>query len=91
VWFVVALPVYLSSVFGWDVAGGGFLAAWVFGIVQSSSRYYRQGQRPVARFARSSLGCGVGWFASGVALGLNGDLSAQVLIGGLMLFGACLR
>jgi hypothetical protein len=35
VWFVVALPVYLSSVFGWDVAGGAvFLAAWVFGIVQ---------------------------------------------------------
>ncbi len=38
VWFVVALPVYLSSVFGWDFwEVGGFLAAWVigYGIVQS--------------------------------------------------------
>src|SRR5690554_3685179 len=32
VWFVVALPVYLSSVFGWDFwMVGGFLAAWVIG------------------------------------------------------------
>ncbi|MHB8820281.1 MAG: organoarsenical effux MFS transporter ArsJ, partial [Pseudomonadaceae bacterium] len=38
VWFVVALPVYLASVFGWDFwQVGGFLAAWVigYGIVQS--------------------------------------------------------
>ena len=38
VWFVVALPVYLSTVFGWDFwMVGGFLAAWVigYGIVQS--------------------------------------------------------
>ncbi|MDB5984387.1 MAG: major facilitator transporter, partial [Pseudomonas sp.] len=38
VWFVVALPVYLSTVFGWDFwQVGGFLAAWVigYGIVQS--------------------------------------------------------
>ena len=38
VWFVIALPVYLSTVFGWDFwLVGGFLAAWVigYGIVQS--------------------------------------------------------
>ncbi|MAL35081.1 MAG: MFS transporter, partial [Pseudomonas sp.] len=38
VWFVVALPVYLSAVFGWDFwQVGGFLALWVigYGIVQS--------------------------------------------------------
>ena len=32
VWFVVALPVYLSAVFGWDFwQVGGFLALWVIG------------------------------------------------------------
>jgi hypothetical protein len=38
VWFVVALPVYLSTAFGWDFwLVGGFLAAWIigYGIVQS--------------------------------------------------------
>jgi len=37
VWFVVALPVYLGSVFGWDHFWvGGFLALWVmaYGVVQ---------------------------------------------------------
>lgn len=40
VWFVVALPVYLSSSFGWDFwAIGGFIASWVigYGIIQSLS------------------------------------------------------
>ena len=38
VWFVIALPVYLSAVFGWDFwLVGGFMASWVigYGIVQS--------------------------------------------------------
>ncbi|MFB2638098.1 organoarsenical effux MFS transporter ArsJ [Shewanella bicestrii] len=38
VWFVVALPVYLASQWGWDHwAVGGFLALWVigYGIVQT--------------------------------------------------------
>ncbi|MCP5128058.1 MAG: organoarsenical effux MFS transporter ArsJ [Pseudomonadales bacterium] len=38
VWFVVALPVYLSATLGWDNwAVGAFLASWVigYGIVQS--------------------------------------------------------
>ncbi|AYV21000.1 organoarsenical effux MFS transporter ArsJ [Vibrio mediterranei] len=37
VWFVVALPIYLGSVFGWDhTLVGGFLATWViaYGFVQ---------------------------------------------------------
>ncbi|REG77585.1 organoarsenical effux MFS transporter ArsJ [Marinomonas pollencensis] len=37
VWFVVALPIYLGSVFDWDhSAVGGFLALWViaYGLVQ---------------------------------------------------------
>jgi len=38
VWFVVALPVFLSSQFGWDHwTVGGFLAVWIiaYGLVQS--------------------------------------------------------
>jgi MFS family permease len=38
VWFVVALPVYLSSVLGWDHwSVGGFLAIWIigYGLIQA--------------------------------------------------------
>ena len=37
IWFVIALPIYLGTTFGWDhSAVGGFLAAWVigYGVVQ---------------------------------------------------------
>ena len=40
VWFVVALPVFLSSVLGWEhLQVGGFLAIWVigYGLVQASA------------------------------------------------------
>ncbi|SEI54487.1 Predicted arabinose efflux permease, MFS family [Azotobacter beijerinckii] len=94
VWFVVALPVYLASTFGWDFwLVGGFLAVWVigYGIVQSFAPYFtgkRRGQVPDGRAA-------FGWALSlaglpaAIALGLDTELSAQaVLIGGLLLFGA---
>lgn len=53
VWFVVALPVYLASQFGWDHwAVGGFLAVWViaYGIVQALA--------PKLTFSRRDLGQG---------------------------------
>jgi predicted MFS family arabinose efflux permease len=94
VWFVVALPVYLSSVFGWDFwLVGGFLAAWVigYGMVQSFAPAITgkaSGQLPDGRVA-------FGWAAvlaglpAAIALGLSTDLSAHwVLLGGLMVFGA---
>lgn len=37
VWFVIALPIYLGNVFGWDhLLVGGFIATWViaYGLVQ---------------------------------------------------------
>ncbi len=40
VWFVVALPVYLYSVFGWSfMQVGGFIALWIigYGVVQASA------------------------------------------------------
>ena len=78
VWFVVALPVFLASRFGWDFwQVGGFLASWVigYGIVQSVAPYFtgkRSGRVPDGRAA--------------IALGLHSALLAQaVLIGGLLL------
>ncbi|PAU86993.1 MFS transporter [Pseudomonas sp. WN033] len=92
VWFVVALPVYLSSVLGWDFwSVGGFLALWVigYGIVQSQAPALtgkRQGRVPGARSA-------FGWalaltlLPAAMALGLHLGAPAQsLLITGLLLF-----
>ncbi|MGH8437138.1 MAG: organoarsenical effux MFS transporter ArsJ [Pseudomonas sp.] len=96
VWFVVALPVYLSSVFGWDFwQVGGFLAAWVigYGIVQSFAPAITGKQRghvPDGRtaFVWALLLAGL---PAAIALGLNTGLSAHVLLlGGLTLFGGLL-
>ena len=93
VWFVVALPVYLSSVFGWDVwMVGGFLAAWVigYGIVQSFAPAITgkvSGQLPDGRSAFVWAAV-LAALPAAIALGLHSDVSAQwVLLGGLMLFG----
>jgi predicted MFS family arabinose efflux permease len=94
VWFVVALPVYLSSVFGWDFwMVGGFLAAWVigYGIVQSfapSITGNARGEVPDGRaaFVWAALLAGL---PAAIALGLYSDVSAHwVLLGGLLVFGA---
>ena len=94
VWFVVALPVFLASSFGWDFwQVGGFLASWVigYGIVQSIAPYFtgkRSGRVPDGRaaFVWALLLAGL---PAAIALGLYSELPAQaVLIGGLLLFGA---
>jgi MFS family permease len=93
VWFVVALPVYLSTVFGWDFwQVGGFLAAWVigYGIVQSLAPNItgkKRGHVPDGRaaFVWAALLAGL---PGAIALGLAAGWSAQVvLLGGLMVFG----
>lgn len=94
VWFVVALPVYLSAVFGWDFwQVGGFLALWVigYGIVQSLAPAItgnNRGEVPDGRsvFVWALLLAGL---PAGIALGLGTQWSPQtVLLGGLLLFGA---
>lgn len=94
VWFVVALPVYLSSVFGWDFwKVGGFLAIWViaYGIVQSLAPNItgkKSDHVPDGRlaFVWAALLAGL---PAAIALGLSAGWSAQwVLLGGLMVFGA---
>jgi predicted MFS family arabinose efflux permease len=94
VWFVVALPVFLSQTLGWSHSQtGGFLALWVigYGIVQALAPRLTgkaAGKVPDGRAA-------TGWAAlltllpGLIALGLMLELDpATVLIGGLLLFGA---
>jgi predicted MFS family arabinose efflux permease len=94
VWFVVALPVYLSGVLGWDFwQVGGFLALWVigYGAVQSFAPGLTgksRGQVPDGRdaFIWALLLAGL---PAAIALGLDSGWSAQwVLVGGLLVFGA---
>ncbi|MCJ0973555.1 organoarsenical effux MFS transporter ArsJ [Pseudomonas sp. PS1] len=94
VWFVVALPVYLAAVFGWDFwQVGGFLAAWVigYGIVQSLAPAITGKRRDQAPDGRAALVWALllAWLPAAIALGLATDLPPQpILIGGLLLFGA---
>ncbi|MAC99053.1 MAG: MFS transporter [Pseudomonadales bacterium] len=92
VWFVIALPVYLSSALGWDFwLVGGFMASWVigYGLVQSiAPRLTGRQQVPGGRSA-------AGWAlllallpaAIAVGMHLTPQNASAVLIGGLLLFG----
>lgn len=93
VWFVVALPVYLSSVFGWDFWWvGGFLALWIigYGTVQSFAPRITGrsgGQVPDGR-AAFAWALALAGLPALIALGLSAAWSPQlVLLGGLLLFG----
>ncbi|MEC4725473.1 organoarsenical effux MFS transporter ArsJ [Shewanella sp. D64] len=93
VWFVIALPVYLASVFGWDhYYVGGFLALWViaYGFVQTIAPRLtgmRQGKLPDGRTALlwASL---LTTIPAIIALALSVSFAPKlVLIIGLMIFG----
>lgn len=94
VWFVVALPVYLATVFGWSFwQVGGFLAIWVIGYggVQSLAPLVTGKARGHVPDGRVALGWATllalvpGLMA--VALTLEWQVPV-VVIGGLLLFGA---
>ncbi|MEO9274923.1 organoarsenical effux MFS transporter ArsJ [Marinomonas sp. 5E14-1] len=94
VWFVVALPVYLSSQFGWDHwTVGGFLALWVigYGIVQSLAPHItgkRSKQVPGAKVV-TLWALALTILPPGIAIGLQSSFYPQViLLGGLVVFGA---
>jgi hypothetical protein len=87
IWFVVALPVYLTSVLGWDHwQVGGFLALWVigYGAVQATSPRITRGL-PDGRT--------VFWWAVALAIipatiALLLDSAGHTfLLGGLLIFG----
>tara|TARA_R110002111_G_scaffold242962_1_gene304964 strand:- start:4316 stop:5551 length:1236 start_codon:yes stop_codon:yes gene_type:complete len=94
VWFVVALPVYLASTFGWDHwYVGGFLATWViaYGFVQGIAHKItgtKSGQSPDGRHALVwALGLGV--LPIIIALSLTFSWHAEtMLLVGLLVFGA---
>ncbi|BES73729.1 organoarsenical effux MFS transporter ArsJ [Marinobacter nanhaiticus D15-8W] len=93
VWFVVALPVYLHTVFGWDFwRVGGFLALWVigYGFIQTFAPRIT-GRDPSVPPGRAAA---AGWVAllavvpALIAIGLELDVAPQpVLIIGLVIFG----
>lgn len=94
VWFVIALPIYLGSVFGWDhLWVGGFLAAWTiaYGFVQGIAPKITgkaQGKVPDGHAAMiwvGSLAIVTGLIAYAVQIGWQPEL---VIVGGLMVFGA---
>ncbi|QEI13894.1 organoarsenical effux MFS transporter ArsJ [Cellvibrio japonicus] len=93
IWFVVALPVFLSSQLQWDFwQTGGFLACWVigYGLVQSIvPLLFRTTAGPVSASRPAFLWAGIlALVTVGLALALSSTLPASaVLIGGLVLFG----
>ena len=95
IWFVVALPVYLSSTFDWDHwAVGGFLASWIiaYGFVQAAAPWItgrRSGKHPDGRSAlRWAMTLTAIPALIALGLGDNSGLNPQwVLLGGLGLFG----
>ena len=93
VWFVVALPVYLSTMLGWSYwQVGGFLATWIigYGAVQSLAPTItglRAGRVPDGR---SAFGWAVALSALPAAIALaiaNGGSPTAALIIGLLAFG----
>lgn len=93
-WFVVALPVYLSSQLGWTHWWvGGFLAAWTiaYGLVQAFVptllRTGSDSRAPVGREAAYWAAL-LALLTGAIGLALVWGFPAEpVLIGGLLLFG----
>ncbi|TEW53301.1 organoarsenical effux MFS transporter ArsJ [Psychromonas sp. RZ22] len=95
VWFVVALPIYLASIFDWSHSVvGAFIATWVilYGIVQGFApritAYFSAGAIPNGKSAL--LWCCLLASVTGIlALGVQLGWQVQWVIGvGLLIFGA---
>ncbi len=96
VWFVVGLPVYLTSVLGWSFwEVGSFLAVWVigYGAVQAAApRFVKrqtegEGHEPDGGTA-TWLAFILAAFPAGIAIALGADFDpGTVLVIGLIVFG----
>jgi MFS family permease len=96
VWFVVALPVFLYTVVGWNFwQVGGFMAVWVigYGLVQASApdlirrRIEGQAGEPDGKTA-TWLAFVLAAFPAAIALGLMGGIDPTlVVVAGLITFG----
>lgn len=93
IWFVVALPVFLSDELGWSERGvGGFLALWVigYGVVQSfAPKMLARGGRLVDEVSASRQWSLILSFVSAViALLVAFDIAVDwTIVGGLVVFG----
>lgn len=93
IWFVVALPVFLSSQLQWSFwQTGGFLASWVigYGIVQSMAPFLLRIKTTAAPTGSSALiwAMVLALVTAGLAIALSSCLPiTTVLISGLILFG----
>ncbi|PPK50737.1 organoarsenical effux MFS transporter ArsJ [Marinobacter persicus] len=89
VWFVVALPVYMATAFGWDHwQVGGFMASWIigYGFIQTIAPRIT-GQTEGRQGAVLWAGA-LALIPAVIAAGLMAGWPAQpVVIGGLLLFG----
>lgn len=94
VWFVVALPLYLGQVFGWDyLLVGSFLAVWVigYGLVQSIAPRITGKAEGIVPNGRAALiwASILAVVTGAIALALQFNWHPQfTIIIGLMLFGA---
>lgn len=94
IWFVVALPVFLSTELGWSHQGvGGFLAAWVigYGVVQSFAprlirTYQPESVSEVAASRLWALLLGIITALLAVVSAFD-DVRTPAIITGLVIFG----
>ncbi len=91
VWFVVALPVFLSSVLGWQFwQAGGFMALWVigYGAVQAAAPHIMRGKADPTGATATRLALVLAIIPAVIAAALYADFSpAAVVVSGLILFG----
>jgi MFS family permease len=91
VWFVVALPVFLSSVLGWQYwQAGGFMALWVigYGAVQAAAPMLLRGKSDPTGATATKLAFVLALIPAAIAAALDGNLNPViVVVTGLILFG----
>ena len=91
VWFVVALPVFLSSVLGWKYwQAGGFMALWVigYGAVQAAAPVILRGKSDPSGATATRLAFVLALIPTAITAALYGNANpAIVVVLGLALFG----
>ncbi|MFT6985167.1 MAG: putative MFS family arabinose efflux permease [Psychromonas sp.] len=90
VWFVVALPVYLSDTFGWNGwTVGGLLALWIifYGGIQSLAPYFTGKQAGRIPDGKSAVLWAAGLAAAPLLVVLSLHFESHLFIAGLFLFG----